>query len=305
VLSVRACGSTEAVSEIASDGAGDLFAYGPQLIESHNAGSSWQGVHLGGVILAVSLEGHSAWALRSSGCAHGSGMCLLTLFVSTNAGRSWHRSAAQPPARHVVGGPSAGGPFHSTWLLRSSAIAATIVLPPRGRSTSAILEQTTDAGQSWTTERAPCTAGGWSVEYSVTPSGARWLACAGEPAAGNQLKSFAVSPGRGTNWREGPSCGLGGLCRRGMPIGGYLGDLVATGAATAFYVGDRSSLMATHDGGRTWTPERGFSGDASASGGLTFVNAQDGWAIDLGFGAHSVLWRTRDGGAHWTRLAAP
>jgi len=94
---------------------------------------------------------------------------------------------------------------------------------------------------------------------------------------------------------------IGTRCHHGMPLGGYLSGLAAISAETAFYVGARSSLTATRDGGRSWTAERGFSGDASGTAEVTFVG-DDGWAIDEGFGGHSVLWRTRDGGARWTRL---
>jgi photosystem II stability/assembly factor-like uncharacterized protein len=87
-----------------------------------------------------------------------------------------------------------------------------------------------------------------------------------------------------------------------VPLGGYLGGLAAISAASAFYVGDRSSLTVTNDGGHSWRPEPGFAGDASGTAEVTFVDAKDGWAIDEGFGGHAVLWRTRDGGARWHRL---
>jgi photosystem II stability/assembly factor-like uncharacterized protein len=87
-----------------------------------------------------------------------------------------------------------------------------------------------------------------------------------------------------------------------MPLGGYLGGLAALSPTTAFYVGGRSSLTYTRDGGRSWHVEPDFSGDASGTSEVTFVNASDGWALDEGFGGHPVLWRTRDGGTHWTRL---
>ena len=88
-----------------------------------------------------------------------------------------------------------------------------------------------------------------------------------------------------------------------MPLGGYLGGLAALSPTTAFYVGGRSSLTYTRDAGRSWQVEPGFSGDASGTSEVSFVDASDGWALDEGFGAHAVLWRTRDRGTRWTRLA--
>jgi photosystem II stability/assembly factor-like uncharacterized protein len=299
------CGSSYPVGQVASDDAGDLFAYAPGLIESQNDGRHWQRVRLGGTIMALATEGRSAWALRMTGCSHYPGVCVLTLFVSTDAGRSWHAATNQPPRRRLAYAVAASAASGSTWLLRSSATSATVVLPPSAGSTAAILEQTSDAGRSWTAEKAPCSEGGGAIDYSVASSGAQWLACAGEPGAGEQQKSFAVSLNRGATWRQGPSCTLATRCDKGMPINGSLGGLAATNASTAFYVGGRSSLTATRNGGRSWTAEPGFSGDASGTAEVTFAGAGDGWAIDLGVGGHSVLWRTRDGGAHWTRVATP
>jgi photosystem II stability/assembly factor-like uncharacterized protein len=90
-----------------------------------------------------------------------------------------------------------------------------------------------------------------------------------------------------------------------MPLVGSIDELIATSAKTAFYVGARSSLTETRNGGRSWIAEPGFSGDASGTSEVTFTGADDGWAIDEGSGGHAALWRTRDGGTHWTRLATP
>jgi photosystem II stability/assembly factor-like uncharacterized protein len=72
-------------------------------------------------------------------------------------------------------------------------------------------------------------------------------------------------------------------------------------ATTAFYTGGRSTLTATFDGGRSWSAEPGFSRQTSGSSDVTFVNREDGWAIDDGFGGQAVLWETVDGGHHWVR----
>ena len=300
-----ACGSEYPADQIAGDGAGDLFAYGPGLIESHNDGTSWQRVRLGGTIVALSAVGRAVWALRVSGCQPGSGVCLLTLLVSADAGRSWRAAVHQPPRRRFPWPLTGVQTSDSTWMLRSSATAATIVLPPAPRSAAAIVEQTRDDGGSWTATTAPCFAGAFAIEYSVAPSGARWIACAAEPGAGAQQKTFARSLGPGLAWQRGLTCAIGTRCEKGMPIGGYLGGLVAISAETAFYVGGRSSLTTTRNGGRSWAVEPGFSGDASGTAEVTFVGIDDGWAVDQGFGGHAALWRTDDGGARWTRLPNP
>lgn len=222
--------------------------------------------------------------------------------MSADGGRSWRAAAHQPPERRFPPALAAAHPSDSTWLLRSSATAAAIVLPPAAGSSAATIERTLDGGGHWTTGTAPCLAGAFGIDYSVAPTGARWIACAGEPSAGEQPKTFARSLDGGHTWRPGPTCVIGTRCDDGVPLGGYLGGLAAISAEAAFYVGERSSLTATRDGGRSWTAEPGFSGDASGTAEVAFVGADDGWAIDEGFGGHAVLWRTRDGGRRWTRL---
>jgi len=299
------CASGYLVAAVAADGAGDLFADDPGLFESHDGGASWEAVRLGGTVVAVAPAGRSVWALRETGCPNGTDTCTLTLLVSADGGRSWRAAAHQPPERRFPPAPAAVHPSDSTWLLRSSATAAAIVLPPAAGSSAATVEQTLDGGGHWTTGTAPCVAGAFVVDYSVAPTGARWIACAGEPGAGEQEKSFARSLDGGRTWLAGaPPCLIGTMttCHRGMPLGGYLGGLAALSPTTAFYVGGRSSLTYTRDGGRSWQVEPGFSGDASGTSEVTFVNASDGWALDEGFGGHAVLWRTRDGSRRWTRL---
>lgn len=297
------CASGYPLAGLAADGAGDLFADDPGLFESHDGGASWDAVALGGRVLALAPAGRSVWALRETGCPNGSGTCRLTLLISADGGRSWRAADHQPPDRRLSPALAAAHPTPS--LLRSSATAAAIVLPPAAGSGAATVEQTLDGGGHWTTGTAPCLAGAFVVAYSVAPTGARWIACAGEPGAGEQEKSFARSLDGGRTWLAGASpCPIGTItCHRGVSPAGYLDGLAALSVTTAFYVGGRSSLTHTSNGGRSWQVEPGFSGDASGTSEVTFVNASDGWALDEGFGGHAVLWRTLDGGTRWTRLS--
>jgi hypothetical protein len=303
-IATTSCASGYLLAGVAADGAGDVFAYGPGLFVSHDGGASWRSQKMPGPLLALTAVGRSVWALSDSCSAPTSRAptCRLTLIVSTDGGRSWAQAPRQPPDRSFSSEFS--GP--STWLWREDAERAAVIVPPRALSTSAntvMLEQTLDGGAHWSSTSAPCPAGPLSVEFSIAPDGARWLACAGEPGTGEQAKSFARSLDGGRTWLAGASpCLIGTTCHRGMPLGGYLGGLAALSPTTAFYVGGRSSLTYTRNSGRSWHVEPGFSGDASGTSEVTFVNASDGWALDEGFGGHAVLWRTRDGGTRWTRL---
>jgi photosystem II stability/assembly factor-like uncharacterized protein len=306
-ISTTSCASGYLVAGFAANGAGDVFAFGPGLYVSHNDGATWHTQTTPGTLLALTVIKQSVWALSDSCSAPSSAVptCRLTLIVSQDGGRNWTRAPNQPPERSFSSDFS--GP--STWLWREDAQRAVVIVPPRVLSPSdrtVTLEQTFDGGARWISTSAPCSAGPLSVEFSIAADGARWLACAGEPAAGEQAKSFARSLDAGKAWIPGSSpCLIGTSCERGMPLGGYLGALAAVSPTTAFYVGGRSSLTYTHDGGRSWHIEPGFSGDASGTSEVTFVNASDGWALDEGYGGHPVLWPTRDGGTRWTRLHAP
>jgi photosystem II stability/assembly factor-like uncharacterized protein len=303
-IATTSCASGNLVDALAADGAGNLFAYGPGLFVSHDGGASWRSQKTPGRLLALTVVKRSVWALSDSCSAPRSSAptCRLTLIASADAGRSWAQSARQPPDRSFSSEFS--GP--STWLWREDAERAVVIVPPRVLSPSAntvVLEQTFDGGAHWSSTSARCPAGPLSVEFSIAPDGARWLACAGEPGVGEQAKSFARSLDGGKTWLAGASpCLIGTTCHHGMPLGGYLGGLAALSPTTAFYVGGRSSLTYTHDGGRSWRAVPGFSGDASGTSEVTFFNASDGWALDEGFGGHPVLWRTPDGGTHWTQL---
>jgi hypothetical protein len=305
-IATTSCASGYLVAGLAADGVGDVFAYGPGLFVSHDGGASWRSQKMPGTLLALDAVGRSVWALSDSGSAPTSRAptCRLTLTVSTDGGRTWVQAPRQPPERSFS--PEFSGP--STWLWREDAERAVVIVPPRVLSHTAntvTLEQTRDGGAHWSSTSAPCPAGPLSVEFSIAPDGARWLACAGEPGAGEQTKSLARSLDGGKTWLAGaPPCPIGTACHHGMPLGGYLGGLAALSPTTAFYVGGRSSLTYTHDGGRSWHVEPDFSGDASGTSEVTFVNRSDGWVLDEGYGGHAVLWRTRDGGTRWSRLKA-
>jgi photosystem II stability/assembly factor-like uncharacterized protein len=81
---------------------------------------------------------------------------------------------------------------------------------------------------------------------------------------------------------------------------------VPTGAAAQTTL----QSWATQDGGATWTREgslgvQGF--DASVGGALDFLDPEHGWfsQIEVARGvAGTALFRTADGGAHWTEVAA-
>ncbi len=84
---------------------------------------------------------------------------------------------------------------------------------------------------------------------------------------------------------------------------------IAAGTGT---LQSKGELLVTTDGGRTWTPfpdPCGWPGGGGpALGGVSFVNAQDGWLLCSGQpGAGNqgkALYQTVDGGRHWSEIAS-
>jgi photosystem II stability/assembly factor-like uncharacterized protein len=91
-------------------------------------------------------------------------------------------------------------------------------------------------------------------------------------------------------------------CTSGPFTAGYLGQIDALSADTAFLVGSRSSLLETHDGGTTWQAVEPFIGDTSdGSIRVIFFNQLDGVVLgeDGNNDDRSTIWSTTDGGVSW------
>ena len=202
-------------------------------------------------------------------------------------------------------GDSAQG---QSWLVRVSASAAYILAGPRSPQRAAVyapLWATEDGGSSWTQRRIPCAAG-LSVVASVAPSGALVTVCAGEPSAGAQGKSTAVSDDGGRTWSVHSRCTALGLprCARNPLIDGYLGEVDATSADTFYVIGVRSQLLVTHDGGASWTALASVGDGNGSPAQVIFFGARDGVVLGRLNNATApvAIWHTGDGGASWTAL---
>jgi photosystem II stability/assembly factor-like uncharacterized protein len=87
--------------------------------------------------------------------------------------------------------------------------------------------------------------------------------------------------------------------------GGYTGEVDAVSGETAFFVGGRSSLMVTDDGGIQWQPVEPLIGDTSAgTDQVVFFNSSDGVVLGENGNNNDVptIWRTSDGGVHWNAV---
>jgi hypothetical protein len=229
------------------------------------------------------------------------------LYESPDAG-VWRPYGKQPPDRSVASSVVLNGEAGSATLLAATPSGSLVLaLPDRARSVgrpapaTATVESLGPDAARWSETQVPCDSGYFETELSIAPNGSRWLACANEPSTGVQPKGLAVSDGAGKAWRVvARMCGLGTGCRERMPLVGYLGGLAAVSASSAFYIGDRSSLVGTFDGGLKWRTWPRVGGQDVGTAQVTFFGSHDGWAVTQGAYGHSSLWRTTDGGRVWT-----
>ena len=119
------------------------------------------------------------------------------------------------------------------------------------------------------------------------------------------MKSAARSTDGGLIWAVHPACPPAHVtCRDALDFG-YLGQIAAVTSRTTYLVGDRSSLLVTHDGGTHWRPVRPLIGDTG--GGIfqvTFFGGRNGIVLaDNGRNNElPTIWSTTDGGPHWSSV---
>ena len=303
------CGNGQTVGQIAFNSAGTLFAYGPGLEVSHDLGQSWTSPAVPGAVVALAASGRSTWLLTAR-CQRSHQICKLTLLASGDGGNSWRQLVAQPPDRAVATSAVGDGELGMSALLSvapNGAVVLALPRPPRkpdapSPPTATVESLQPDAGH-WSEADVACDSGPFETELSIAPDGTRWLACASEPSTGVQPKSVSVSDRDGKNWRVvAQMCGLGTRCTQRMPLGGYLSGFVALSSSTAFYIGGRSALTGTFDGGVKWRTWQQIGGGATATLQVTFVDRDHGWAVAWdAYHGSSDLWRTQNGGRTWSR----
>ncbi|HEX8068895.1 MAG TPA: YCF48-related protein [Pyrinomonadaceae bacterium] len=143
------------------------------------------------------------------------------------------------------------------------------------------LYATADGGDTWTRQRVPTRhllLGGAFVDNLQG-----WLVGAG---------ATLLQATDGVEWRA-----LGGSAP--LARDARLNAVAFAGARRGWAVGARGLILATADGGRSWTPQ-----PAETNADLfdvKFTDARTGWAA----GADGTLLHTTDGGAHWLAEPSP
>ena len=192
-------------------------------------------------------------------------------------------------------------------------VDGTVVGPsaPGGSAQFTLLQRTTTDAAAWQEVPEPCGTHDLATPLSAVSLQDLWLGCAGEPGAGNQVKTVERSTDGGTSWTtawDGVPRGVAGAvgARSGAAsssasanmTAGYLVAVVATSVTSAFVALGRGGLLRTSDAGARWqvaVPHIGGSGGVLQ---LDVLGPDTAWAL-VGGGR---LWATTDGRA-WSQIA--
>ena len=310
VLADWRCAGSPTVSQVATDGRGDVFAFGPGLIVSHDDAATWTPARALGSVLAVQAAGTSVWMAtrdcRGIGAARRS--CPVRVLESPDGGRHWKPARSQPAGAAVTRGAVGAPAFGQTWLLRTSRSSGYVLSSAITGTASATLSFTSDGGSTWSHRPLPCRTRSLSTVLAVAPDGTLVAVCAGEPSAGFQAKSLAISRDGGRRWSQPGPCSAhpGGTACAHSPLSqGYLGEAVATSAQTVYVIGDRSGLLITRDGGSHWRNLAATVGDVNGTPAqVAFFGRSDGTVLGRENTAQApiAIWHTTDGGRSWSAV---
>ena len=287
------------------DGVGDGFLVAGPLFVSHDNGTTWSADTNLSSVVGIAVVGTSVWVVHGA-CSgpDGTSGCGYSVATSPDGGRTWSDEPLPEPQGTVGYAQIVGISSSSALVLGEPTLGSSGPTPG-----AVALMATTDGGHSWQQRSAvPCVGIGWVVDLSRAPDGSLWLGCGGEPSAGQEAKSFAVSTDGGYTWAEEP-------CHTDVTSGtipecvissgltsAYLGEIVALSSTTALLDGGRNWVKITHDGGATWSTTQPLLGGDGAppAAGMYFVDTHTGWII---FGNTTTsLWRTDDAGTDWHQI---
>jgi photosystem II stability/assembly factor-like uncharacterized protein len=233
-------------------------------------------------LLATLVFAAPAWA--------GWGLSNLC-FVDESYG--WAVGLQDDPAMYAVLQTTDGG---ATWTAQKSTGAFNgtgldvgFTSRTRGVWVNSYLYSTVDGGAAWKQRKVPGRWGGGSFVDYATPS-VVWVAGAyGSDGTG---RCVARSTDGGRTWR---------LCLSQSTAPGRMPTSLSAPGGTVAYIWS-GGLMTTRDAGRTWrTVNTHHSFKLTASWMLDFPTAKAGWMLRYD---SAQLFRTVDGGSHWTQQMA-
>ncbi len=303
------CTNAADATALIFDHAGDGFFYGPNLYESHDAGTTWSRERTRGRVVDVSTIGRSVWMIEAQCTAQEvsrNAKCPLKMLQSSDGGRTWSDPIALPGSSFEYAAAASAPAVVQTFLTRLSERRAVYSNSPivSGDVSSGRVQTwvTSDSGRRWMRRDIMCAIPTISEMLAISPSGVWTAICAGQPAAGSQAKAVMRSTNQGRTWRFVSGCSTSQPSCDGPLTAGYLGVLSAPSRSLLIESGMRSSLHVSTDGGRTWRSINGAVSDAGDGVvSLQFLNAHQGWGLTS---SSNLIIRTVDGGVRWQTYRA-
>jgi hypothetical protein len=255
------------------------------VLETVDGGATWSIEGLGtGQVTDIGAASESE-VLAGRACSDAPDTCQ-TGWYRRDADGAWSGFPADWPARLSFSGPYGAGLF----LAHQPSDLYPPVDGPGGPTREIWL---TGDGVSWTPVGSPC--GLEQLQDVVRVTGSTVVAlCEGQGAGGTSRKTLHRSEGAGQAWQAMPA----------PPDAGTGMHLDVSTDGTGWLWGPRSPMLATSDGGRTWSPLD------VADGEVRIVLDADAWGAGAGVALvwdperqATLLLRTDDGQA-WTELSA-
>jgi photosystem II stability/assembly factor-like uncharacterized protein len=235
----------------------------------------------GSPVIALASDGpKTAWA--ATGCVEGT--CPSGILVSHDGGASW-----TPVSDRLVVGLTFVDDVHG-WA----------VSPPDPSSHGDVFA-TSDGGRTWTPLRPPCDVGAAAAVSFASPMRG-WVACGGEPGAGQQSKSILETDDAGQTWTVRSEAN--GRAVGTLTSSDYVAGLAMRPSGTGLLWMTRGTTLRTTDAGRTWTAIPPGVFDVTLPHGGFALDDQRWWLIvwngDVG---RQALEASTDGGTTWDVLA--
>jgi photosystem II stability/assembly factor-like uncharacterized protein len=261
-----------------------------------DGGQHWEDVYTTPLALVqLAFTGASEGWLLGGQCSqpNSDSACAWQLLKTSDGGRSW-RASPLPVRSGYIAGSYATDLAHPT-------VADGWVAVTTGGLGKATLLASHDGGKSWQTLPDPGVDFQQRLFFRTSQQG--WLLAGGGPGAGNQTKElFGTSDGARTWTRLAWTRGMGERGEpgdHGLPLGGYVGQVVFSSAQDGWIASPRGPLLHSVDAGKTWQPApiaANFFVD------VQFADARLGWALST---APAGLWATDDGGQTWHAVTLP
>jgi photosystem II stability/assembly factor-like uncharacterized protein len=248
------------------EGGGDIGDYGAILFSTSDGGKTWRGVK----VLSDVIGGMSKVSAVDASTFFGAGCVSQVQYYSdvlgtVDGGASWQ-------VLRNMSGHTAATLYDVDFVSASKGW----VCGYSGNSGRGVILSSNDGGASW--KKQPTPACGLIMGISFVDTRHGW-ACAPQ--------SVLRTTDAGATWTKttvlsDPDIGFQAI---------YFLD-----ARHGWAVGNEGTIMATTDGGDTWTAQStGTKGDMMA---VSFTSAKVGWVVS----DRSAAFKTTDGGATWVRV---